>query len=64
MRKKPKFRLKKSGKEWFVTLVGANGEPMWRSTEGFTRKRDAQRGIFDLFGALVGTAEWRAWPGE
>lgn len=35
-------------------LVGANGEIMCQSTQGFRDKADARRSVFDVVDALVG----------
>lgn len=49
----PKIRYAKDASgEWYYTLVGANGEPMLRSTEGYTTASSARRGWRDAVEAI------------
>lgn len=38
--------------EFKVTFVGANGEPWYQSTEGYTRRSDAVRSLEDFLGEI------------
>lgn len=57
--RRPKFRVfRDKAREWRFTLVGANGEPI-ATSEAYTRKADAERGIEAVIEAVHAIVEAR-----
>lgn len=53
--KTPRFRIYQSGKEYRWQLKAANGE-IQASGEGYTRRRDAVRGVKAVIASVVAIA--------
>lgn len=50
----PKWKLRQAtDQRWFYMFVGANGEPMFQSTEFWERKSDAARGRDQAIRAIM-----------
>lgn len=43
-------------KEWYVALIGANGEEVWKTSETYKRKAGARKAFFLLTDVDFGVA--------